>query len=142
MVITNNINVVNILLGYRGIEVVVAGGLVRHADGGIVGEAAVDSIREFRADYAIVGSSAIDSDGTLLDFDYREVKVTNAILQSARCSILVCDSSKYDRAAPVRIGHLSALDFFVTDKPPPASIQSICCEHNVEIIIAAPTDSM
>ena len=56
MVITNNINVVNILQGYTGIEVIVVGGVVRHADGGIVGEAAVDFIRQFKVDYAIVGS--------------------------------------------------------------------------------------
>ena len=37
MVITNNLNVANILLGYPAIEVIVAGGVLRHADGGIVG---------------------------------------------------------------------------------------------------------
>ena len=41
------------------------GGVVRHADGGIVGEAAVDFIRQFKVDYAVVGASAIDEDGTL-----------------------------------------------------------------------------
>ena len=40
-----------------------------------MGEAAVDFIRQFKADYAIIGTSAIDEDGALLDFDYREVKV-------------------------------------------------------------------
>ena len=94
MVITNNINVVNILQGYTGIEVIVVGGMVRHADGGIVGEAAVDFIRQFKVDYAIVGASAIDEDGTLLDYDYREVKVSRMIVESSRRVILVADSSK------------------------------------------------
>jgi len=133
MVITNNINVVNILQGFDAIEVIVAGGVVRHADGGVVGEAAVDFIRQFRVDYAIVGTSAIDPDGSLLDYDYREVKVAKAIIESARQSLLVADSMKYARTAPVRIGHISALDCFVTDQLPPAPLAEICREHGVRI---------
>ena len=133
MVITNNINVAHILQASPGIEVVVAGGVLRHADGGIVGEAAVEFIRQFKVDYAVVGASAIDLDGSLLDFDYREVSVTKAILAGARKSILVADSMKFARSAPVRIGHLSALDCFVTDEPPPSSIQTVCQENEVNI---------
>ncbi len=139
MVITNNINVANILQGTEAIEVVVAGGVLRHADGGIVGEAAVDFIRQFRVDFAIVGTSAIDADGTLLDFDYREVKVAKAIMACARKSILVADRMKLDRTAPVRIGHLSDLDIFVTDAMPPKPIADICGEHDVAIELADET---
>ena len=138
MVITNNINVVNILQGHENIEVIVAGGAFRHTDGGIVGEAAVDFIQQFRVDYAVVGASAIDEDGALLDFDYREVKVAKAIMQQARRSILVADHMKFARTAPVRIGHLSEVDCYVTDEAPPPAIVALCCEHDVSIEIAGP----
>ena len=137
MVITNNINVVNILQGHAGIEVIVAGGMVRHADGGIVGEAAVDFIRQFKVDYAIIGTSAIDEDGTLLDYDYREVKVSRKIVESSRRAILVADSSKYGRSAPVRIGHISEINHFVTDAAPPPALRRICEEHGVVLDVAA-----
>ncbi|MBN9264915.1 MAG: DeoR family transcriptional regulator, partial [Hyphomicrobium sp.] len=55
MVITNNINVANRLRVFPGIEVVIAGGVVRGSDGGIVGEAAVDFIRQFKVDFAVIG---------------------------------------------------------------------------------------
>ncbi len=139
MVITNNINVANTLQGQDAIEVIVAGGVLRHADGGIVGEAAVDFIRQFRVDYAVIGTSAIDPDGTLLDYDYREVKVAKAIIDCARHSILVADSMKYDRSAPVRIGHISELDYFVTDIAPPEPIRQVCDDNGVHIEIAAPS---
>ncbi|MDH3318656.1 MAG: DeoR/GlpR family DNA-binding transcription regulator [Betaproteobacteria bacterium] len=137
MVITNNINVVNILQGYTQIEVIVAGGVLRHADGGIVGEPAVDFLRQFKVDYAVIGTSAIDEDGSLLDYDYREVEVSRKIVESGRRTILVADSLKYGRSAPVRIGHLSDIDHFVTDAPPPEGLQRICAEHHVAIDIAA-----
>ncbi len=75
MVITNNINVANHLRVFPSIEVVITGGVVRGSDGGIVGEAAVDFIKQFKVDFAVIGASAIDHDGALLDFDFREVKV-------------------------------------------------------------------
>ncbi|WP_088345359.1 MULTISPECIES: DeoR/GlpR family DNA-binding transcription regulator [Rhodomicrobium] len=133
MVITNNINVANAMRPVRDIEVIIAGGVVRRADGGIVGEAAVDFIKQFRVDYAIIGASAIDADGALLDYDYREVKVAQAIISNARNVILVSDATKFERAAPVRIAHLSQMHSFVTDRCDNDAIRQICAEARVEL---------
>ena len=140
MVITNNINVANHLRIFPSIEVVIAGGVVRGSDGGIVGEAAVDFIRQFKVDFAVIGVSAIDEDGALLDFDFREVKVAQAIIANARHVILVSDASKFERTAPVRIGHISQVQTFITDHCPSDSIRTICAEQDVRIIETAPTN--
>jgi DeoR family transcriptional regulator, glycerol-3-phosphate regulon repressor len=137
MVITNNINVANRLRIYPTIEVIIAGGVVRGTDGGVVGEAAVDFIRQFKVDFAVIGVSAIDEDGALLDFDFREVKVAQAIIANARKVILVADSTKLERTAPVRIGHLSQVHAFVTDRCQNRSIRRICQENDVELIETA-----
>ena len=134
MVITNNINVANTLRIYPGIETIIAGGVVRASDGGIVGEAAVDFIRQFKVDYAIIGASAMDEDGALLDFDFREVKVAQAILANARHVILVADSTKLERTAPVRIGHISNISTFVTDQCNSPKLRNVCAEHGVQLI--------
>ncbi len=134
MVITNNINVANRLRVFPSIEVVIAGGVVRGSDGGIVGEAAVDFIRQFKVDFAVIGVSAIDEDGALLDFDYREVKVAQAIIANARHVILVSDSSKFERTAPVRIGHISQVHTFITDHCPLETIRRICAENDVQLL--------
>jgi DeoR family transcriptional regulator, glycerol-3-phosphate regulon repressor len=137
MVITNNINVANKLRLYPSIEVIIAGGVVRGSDGGIVGEAAVDFIKQFKVDYAVIGASAIDEDGALLDFDFREVKVAQAIIANARHVILVCDSTKFERTAPVRIGHISQVDSFITDRCDGEHIRSICADSGVRLIEVA-----
>ena len=134
MVITNNINVANRMRVYPSMEVVIAGGVVRGSDGGIVGEAAVDFIRQFKVDYAVIGASAIDHDGALLDFDFREVKVAQAIIANARHVILVSDRTKFERTAPVRIAHLSQMDTFITDHCDIPSIRKICAESDVRLI--------
>ncbi|MCT7375614.1 DeoR/GlpR family DNA-binding transcription regulator [Chelativorans salis] len=136
MVITNNINVANRMRVYPAFEVIIASGVVRGSDGGIVGEAAVDFIRQFKVDYAVIGVSAIDEEGALFDFDYREVKVAQAIIANARHVILVSDSSKFDRSAPVRIGHVSQMDTFITDRCPSAAFRAVCEEADVRLVEA------
>jgi DeoR family transcriptional regulator, glycerol-3-phosphate regulon repressor len=133
MVITNNVNVVTILLGATGIELIVAGGIVRHEDSGIVGERASDFLSQFRVDYAIIGTSAIEEDGTLLDYDYREVLVARAIIEHARSVILVADATKFQRSAPIRIADISGIQHFVTDREPPAAFARACATGNVRI---------
>jgi DeoR family glycerol-3-phosphate regulon repressor len=134
MVITNNINVANRMRVFPSMEVVIAGGVVRGSDGGIVGEAAVDFIKQFKVDFAVIGVSAIDHDGALLDFDFREVKVAQAIIANARHVILVSDSTKFERTAPVRIGHLSQVDTFITDRCDIPALRRICEENEVDLV--------
>lgn len=134
MVITNNINVASLLRPYSENKVIIASGEVRSSDGGIVGEAAVDFINQFKVDYAVIGSSAIDADGSLLDYDYREVKVSQAIMSNARHVILAADSTKYDRSAPVRIGHISQVHSFVTDRCPNVDFQNLLSSFDIRTI--------
>jgi DeoR family glycerol-3-phosphate regulon repressor len=134
MVITNNLNVASLMRAYPQIEVVIAGGVVRRSDGGVVGEAAVDFIRQFKVDFAVIGSSAVDADGALLDYDYREVRVAQAIIGNARHVVLVCDSTKFDRSAPVRIAHLSQVSTFITDRCPSEAVRRICADNAVELV--------
>ncbi|THB78623.1 MAG: DeoR/GlpR transcriptional regulator [Desulfobulbaceae bacterium] len=136
LVISNNINAVEILRHSSGIDVVISGGLVRKSDGGLVGEAAVDFINQFKADYAVIGVSAIDVEGALLDYDYREVRVAKAIIANARQVVLVADELKFSRNASIRIGHLSQIDTLVTNTLPPENIQNICKTHEVNVEIA------
>ncbi len=82
----------------------------------------------------MIGASAIDEMGTLLDFDYREVRVSQAIIANARHVILVSDSLKFERTAPVRIGHIAQIDTFVTDRLSVAPLAELCRKHEVEVI--------
>ena len=138
LVITNNLNVAMLLYRHPRIEVIVAGGAVRRADGAVIGSTAISLIGQFKVDYAIIGASAIDEEGALLDFDYREVQAAQAIIANARSVMLVADSTKLRRSAPVRIAHLSQIQTFVTDAALPAGIASICQHRGIEVIEAMP----
>lgn len=135
-VVTDSVHLANDLRTCAGLEVIVPGGSVRQSDGAILGEAAVDFIRQFRVDIAVVGASAIGEDGSLLDFDLREASLVRAIIDGARSVILAADSSKADRVAPVKSGHLSQIQQFVTDTGCPPRLRQLCRTHGVTLIEA------
>jgi DeoR family glycerol-3-phosphate regulon repressor len=95
---------------------------------------AVELIGHYRVDCAIIGTSAIDQTGALLDYDMREVQVSRAIMSNARRVVLVADQSKFARRAPVRIASLSQVDVFVTDRLPSTEIAELCRREAVQVI--------
>lgn len=125
-VVTNNLNVANILAANDSCEVMVAGGALRRTDGGLVGELTTQFFEQFKVDLAVIGCSAVDADGDLLDFDLAEVGVARTILRQARRQLVVADASKFARQAPVRLGSLADLDGIVTDQPLPERLASAC----------------
>lgn len=135
-VITNNLNVAALLSDNPSFEVIIAGGVVRPRDRGITGEATIDFIRQFKVDFGIIGISGIDSDGTLLDFDYREVRVAETIIANSRQVLLVADHSKFGRNALVRLAHLSQIDALFTDQPLSADMSRVLADAKTNVYVA------
>ena len=129
-------SVAAILSANHQCEVIVTGGVVRWRDQGIVGEAAVDFIRQFKVDIAVIGISGIEADGTLRDFDYREVKVAQTILSHAREVWVAADTSKFNRPAMAEVGHLTHIDRLFTESMPPAPFPQLLEDAGVQLFIA------
>lgn len=135
-VVTNNLNVAAILAGNPDNEIIVVGGMVRSRDRGIIGEATMDFIRQFKVDIGIIGVSSVEPDGTLRYFDYREVKVAQTIIGQSREVWLVVDHSKFGRDAMVRLGHLSQIKAMFTDAPPPPAMKAALREAGTVVHVA------
>jgi DeoR family glycerol-3-phosphate regulon repressor len=136
MIVTNNMNVANILIENRDCKIIVTGGSLRRSDGGLVGNVTVEAIRQFKFDIAVIGCSAMDVDGDLLDFDVEEVSVSQTIIGQSRRTYLVADHSKLSRSAPARIGSMSSLDTVFTDKPLPTDLAARCAQWGTQIVLA------
>ena len=142
LVVTNNMNVANILTRNPDCEVIVTGGALRQSDGGLIGDITTAAIRQFKFDIGVIGCSAIDTDGDILDFDLREVGVSQTILNQSRRKMLIADHTKFKRTAPARIGSLSQIDVFLTDAPVPRVLKQACDGWRTEInISSAPAEA-
>lgn len=122
-IITNNLNVADILSDNDTCKIIVTGGVLRREDGGLVGDLTTETIQQFKVDYAIIGTSALDLDGNLLEFDLQEVRVSRTIIECSARTFLVVDKSKLERSAPVRIASLKDVDAVFTDGFPPALVE-------------------
>jgi DeoR family glycerol-3-phosphate regulon repressor len=136
LLVTNNMNVAQIFSENTHSKTIVTGGALRRTDNGLVGTVAIDTIRQFKFDISVIGCSAMDHDGDLLDFDVEEVAVSQTIIAQSRKCFLVADASKFSRTAPARIASLQSMDTVFTDQPFPADLTARCRSWNTEIVVA------
>jgi len=135
-VVTNNLNVVDILGASEGVEIIVTGGAVRVADRAITGTAAAAFIRQFHLDYAILGVVAVSQEGNVMDFFMEEEPVTQAILGCARHAYIVADHSKFGREAMVKVAHLSQAEALFTDALPDEDWAARLAETGARLVVA------
>jgi DeoR family transcriptional regulator, glycerol-3-phosphate regulon repressor len=136
-IITNNLNIAILLSANPEFEVIVTGGVVRGLDQGVVGEATIDFIKQFKVDIGLIGVSAIEIDGTLRDYDFREVKVSRAIIEHSREVWLAADYSKFNRPAMVQLAQMGEIDCVFTDQRPPKIFETLMEQAEVQCVIAA-----
>ncbi|WP_373237483.1 DeoR/GlpR family DNA-binding transcription regulator [Cohaesibacter celericrescens] len=84
----------------------VLGGEIAGQDGSLVGEQAVQQLRNLRLDHALIGCSAIEPDGSVMDFDQRKIAIKQAAKSVSRHSYLLASQHKFGRTAFARICHM------------------------------------
>ena len=135
MIVTNNMNIANIMLDNEDIQTIVTGGRLRRSDGALIGHVTNETIRQFRFDVAVIGCSAMDTNGDLLDFDPEEVGVSQTIIAQSRKCFLVADHSKFNRAAPVRIASMQSITAVFTDAPFDTPLARMCDTWGTRVVV-------
>ena len=136
MVVTNNLNVANILGDNPQVTLILTGGTLRRSDGGLTGPLAETTLAQFKVDIAVIGCSALDEGGDILDYDMSEVALNRLAITQARRAWLVADNSKLSRTAPARVASLRALDTLFTDRVLPKALTSACADWGTAVIVA------
>ncbi|MCG7588687.1 DeoR/GlpR family DNA-binding transcription regulator, partial [Photobacterium sp. OFAV2-7] len=134
-VITNSLRVANVLYGKKDFDVMVPGGKLRSHNSGIVGSTALDFVRRFRVDYLITSLGSIDTDGTMLDYDFNEVNIVQTMMRTARNIYVAADSTKFSTTAAVEIGNIKDISALFTDKQPPADLNIMLKQNNVKVVV-------
>ena len=136
LVVTNNLNIANILASNQSCEIILTGGVLRRADGGMVGGLTAEMVRQFKFDFSVLGCSAIDADGDLLDFDGQEVLVSRTAIGRSRTVMVVADHLKFQRKAPLTICSLKDVNILFTDMPLRNGLSGDCAGWGTEVVTA------
>jgi DeoR/GlpR family transcriptional regulator of sugar metabolism len=114
-VITNALDVANVLLDAPRIELIVLGGVVLPGVHSLRGHLTEEAMRDLRADTVFMGTSAIDLERGFLTEQVREIAVDRALRAMARDGVILADASKFDRVAPGFMFGFEQVGTLVTD---------------------------
>ena len=98
------------------IEVILTGGSLRKNSFSLVGPLAEESLRKLNADLLFLAVDGFDVRYGLTTPNLLEARVNRAMAESARRTVVVCDSSKFGRRSLSLILPTSAVHETITDK--------------------------
>ncbi len=114
LIATPNLTVAHTCALRTDATVYVYGGYVRNKDSAVLTMTG-ESRHRFKFDVAILGASAIDADGAVLEFDPLEVELVRDVLSQSRQVILVAHEEKFGRRAPHLVTTLADVDILITN---------------------------
>jgi DeoR/GlpR family transcriptional regulator of sugar metabolism len=135
-VITNSLDVAQILLDREGIQLVVLGGVVRPRMHSLLGHLTEQACREMRADTLFMGIGAISLEGGLMNDYMPEILTDRALRSMATSVVVIADAGKFDLVAPAFVFGLDNVDVIVTDRSVGPEIVENLTARGIRVIVA------
>ena len=136
LVVTNSADIARTLATRNGNRVMMAGGELRADDAAAFGSSALDFVRQFTVQFAILSVGAIDAQEGLMDFHLCEAEFSRAIIGQAERVFVAADHTKFGRKGFVKICELDEIDTLVTSAPPPDGFADMLAMASVRASVA------
>ncbi|MGE4288713.1 MAG: transcriptional repressor AgaR [Salinivirgaceae bacterium] len=135
-VITNAINIVNILANFSEINVIIPGGYLRKNSLSLVGPLAEKNFRQLYVDKAFIGVDGFDLTIGAFTPNLEEASLNQIMIEVAKEIIVVADSSKINRKSLSLICPLSNIHTLVTDSGISDADYKKLVDKGIKVIIA------
>ncbi len=134
-VVTNSVIVANILAVHPGNKVFMAGGELRHQNGGAFGPETLEFVKKFEVRYAIFSAAAIHPDKGILVHHLGEAEFAGAIIKRAEKTCIAADSRKFGKIAPLRLCDMNQVNELVCETRPPRKLEQKLLANKVKITV-------
>ncbi len=134
-VITNSSDIARTLATVNGNKVYIAGGQLRADSAAAFGKTAVEFVRQFTVQHAIISAGAVNEQG-IMDFDLEEAEFARTVLSMGSRRVVVTDHTKFGRRGLVQVTDFDTVTDFVTDRMPPSEIAKAMAGAGTRLIIA------
>lgn len=135
-VITNSLQIANVLANRPGIRLVITGGILRSGELSMIGHLAERAFREFYVDKLFLGVGGISIEAGLTEFNLEDALIKQAMLSTAKECIVVADASKLNRIAFAKIAPLSAVHKLITDSSADPETVKRLEETGISVVLA------
>ena len=134
-VITHALNIAIELVGLKGIQVIMPGGIMRGNDFSLVGSQAEQNLRDYYCDKLFIGVSGFDTTYGISTPSVTETRLNRVMMEIAREVIVVTDSSKFGKRCLAFISPIEKLHKVITDDGIPLEDKQNLLAQNIELII-------
>ena len=133
-IVTNAVNIAA-ELSASALEVILTGGTLRRNSFSLVGPIAEETLRRLNADVLFLGVDGFDVHYGLSTPNLLEAKVNRVMVEVAKRTVVVADSSKFGRRSLSRIVPPSALHQIITDRGIPKSDLRTLKKAGIEVTL-------
>ncbi|CAB3794038.1 DeoR/GlpR family DNA-binding transcription regulator [Pararobbsia alpina] len=127
-----------LLLGRRNDNrVVLLGGELSSLEDATFGLDTIQQLRQYHANFAIVGAGGITAEANLTDYSRMAAEVRACMLAAAQTAIVVADHSKFGRVTPVRVANFETARYLVTERAPDKAFRKALAALGPELLVAA-----
>jgi DeoR/GlpR family transcriptional regulator of sugar metabolism len=134
-IITNNTRAAS-LLAETSHPVYLPGGRVRGRELSIYGSSAAAFVSSYHYDIVFLGLSGM-TDAGLFDYSPEDCEIKRAFILRSDLVIALCDASKFNRQAMVRIADLNEVHHLIVDTMPPDALRMAIEQAGAKITVAA-----
>lgn len=134
-VITNSINLADILSTKPGINIHLLGGELDHEHRFLYGSSTINTLSDYFADKAFISALGITEKGLTVAHKEDAFVMRKMIEQSDQVIVLV-DSSKFGNNGFFKVTDLANIDLIITEKAPNKNLMKIFKENEINIMIA------
>jgi DeoR family transcriptional regulator of aga operon len=135
-VITNALNIANLLIAHPNINVIIPGGYLRQNAMSLVGPLAEKNLRNFFVDKVFLSTDGFDTKQGIFTPNIDEAHLNGIMIEIAKEVILVTDSSKFKRKSLAFICGLDKINKVVTDTGIAEDDKKRLEEAGIEVLVA------
>lgn len=117
-VITNAQNVALTMASAAGINTVMTGGALRKGEMSLIGPIAEENLRQLSFEVAFMGVHGVAADSGLSNVFAPEASTDRVVVSVAPRLVVVAESHKLGRVAPISVGPATCVDLLITDAHP------------------------
>jgi DeoR family transcriptional regulator of aga operon len=135
-VVTNAINIATELTVRPFIKIMVCGGVARPQSYELVGAIASETLSQFTPDICFLGATGLDPVAGVTTYDEAEAAINRVMVQQAKRTVVVIDSSKLGTVGFSRICRVQEVSTVLTDSDADPAMITTLRETGVEVLLA------
>ncbi|GHU12453.1 DeoR family transcriptional regulator [Spirochaetia bacterium] len=135
-ILTNNVYVINALLGSQNIHVIAAGGNLNHKHSCFMGDPFTKSVEDFYLRKAFFSIDGADFSAGYTVADSGEMNLIKAIAKRTSEMIYLVGSKKFDSISFTSVGDLVSVSTVISNSDMPNQYKKFYFENNIRVLTA------